>query len=326
MMAVRQLIAKVADATSPVLIQGETGTGKEMVARALHDRSSRRDEPFVAVNCAALPGSLVESLLFGHERGAFTGAEQRRRGQIELARGGTLLLDEIAEMPVELQAKLLRVLEQRCYRPLGAEADLPLRARVVAATHADLRNLVSQGRFRQDLFYRLDVVTIPLPRLADRGDDFDELLSAFVKASGRDVYFTNAAAEWLRHRKWPGNVRELKNVVERIALLANDDGVDVADLEALVPASTTEAAADPMAEIERFAEWFLEQPGAAGSRLDLVEHAILKRAVERSGGNKAAAARLIGIDRKIFDRRWERCSNELPPASLPPGVRRLGSG
>jgi DNA-binding NtrC family response regulator len=321
MAAVRKLIARVADAQSPVLIQGETGTGKELVARALHDDSTRSDEPFVAVNCAALPGSLVESLLFGHERGAFTGAEQRRRGQIELARGGTLLLDEIAELPLDLQAKLLRVLEQRSFRPLGAESELPVRARVLAATHADLKNLVAQGRFRQDLFYRLDVVTIALPRLSERGADFDELLATFARASGRDLGFTKASIEWLRARDWPGNVRQLKNVVERIALLADDDLVDVADLEQLLGNDGGGAHA-AMAEIERFAEWFLSQPGTEGSRLELVEHAILKQAIDRCGGNKTAAARLVGIDRKILERRWERTSAEGAPTSL--GMRRIG--
>jgi DNA-binding NtrC family response regulator len=321
MMAVKQLIARVADAPSPVLIQGETGTGKELVARALHENSTRSDEPFVAVNCAALPGPLVESLLFGHERGAFTGAEQRRRGQIELARGGTLLLDEIAEMPLELQAKLLRVLEQRYFRPLGSETELPVRARVLAATHADLKTLVAQGRFRQDLFYRLDVVTIALPRLSERGADFDELLAAFAKTSGRDLGFTKPAIEWLRGHDWPGNVRQLKNVVERIALLADDDLVDVTDLEQIV-GSNGRGADAAMAEIERFAEWFLAQPGPAGSRLELVEHAILKQAIDRCGGNKTAAARLVGIDRKILERRWERSSAESAPGSL--GVRRIG--
>src|SRR6185369_126352 len=194
---VRRVIERVAESGSTVLVRGETGTGKELVARALHETSSRRAEPFQAVNCSALPGTLIESLIFGHERGAFTGAERRRRGQLELAGAGTLLLDEIAEMPTELQAKLLRVLEDRRFRPLGAEIELPLRARIVAATHVDLEQRIAQGRFREDLFYRLNVVTVTLPSLADRGDDMLELLATFAGEGTRKLRFTDGAIAWL---------------------------------------------------------------------------------------------------------------------------------
>src|SRR5262249_7293304 len=162
------------------------------------------------VNCSALPGTLIESLIFGHERGAFTGAERRMRGQLEQAGAGTILLDEIAEMPTELQAKLLRVLEDRRFRPLGAETELPLRARVLAPTHVDLEERIAQGRFRGDLFYRLDVVTVTLPSLADRPEDLPELLSAFCAESSRRLRFTDGAIAYLLRRPWPGNVRELR--------------------------------------------------------------------------------------------------------------------
>ena len=193
MESVRHMIRRVADANATVLIRGETGTGKELVARALHEMSGRRNEPFVAVNCSALPGTLIESLIFGHERGAFTGAERRTRGQLELAGGGTMLLDEIAEMPIDLQAKLLRVLEDRRFRPLGAEEERPLMARIVASTHVDLQRRIHEGRFREDLYYRLNVVTLQVPSLAERVEDIPELVSSFSGELPRKLRFTENA-------------------------------------------------------------------------------------------------------------------------------------
>jgi DNA-binding NtrC family response regulator len=309
---VRRLVERVAESSSTVLIRGETGTGKEMVARALHEMSSRRSEPFIAVNCSALPGTLIESLIFGHERGAFTGAERRQRGQLELAGGGTILLDEIAEMPTELQAKLLRVLEDRRFRPLGAEQEIPLRARVLAATHVDLDQRKEMGSFRQDLFYRLNVVTVFLPSLAERGDDLIELLQAFCAELPRKLHFTDEAIAWLMRRQWPGNVRELRNVVERLALLADSDLIDVPVLEEL---AAERPVPDAAAEIDRMARAILALPERLGSKLRVIERAVLHHAIESCGGNKAAAARLIGVDRKVLERRWDRHINEEPPSS-----------
>jgi two-component system response regulator HydG len=306
---VRRLVARVADANCAVLIRGETGSGKEMVARALHEMSARRDQPFIAVNCSALPGALIESLIFGHERGAFTGADRRVRGQLELARGGTLLLDEIAEMPAELQAKLLRVLEDRRFRPLGAESELPVRARILAATHVDLERGIGEGRFREDLYYRLNVVTIDVPPLSERGNDLVELLLAFCSELPRKIRFSDDAIQWLSRRRWSGNVRELRNVVERVALLSETDLVDVAVLEELARETS-----DATREIDRIARTLLALPSNLGSKLDVIERAILHHAIEVSGGNKSAAARLIGVDRKALERKWERLSDE-PPAS-----------
>jgi two-component system response regulator HydG len=306
---VRRLVARVADANCAVLIRGETGSGKEMVARALHEMSARRDQPFIAVNCSALPGALIESLIFGHERGAFTGADRRVRGQLELARGGTLLLDEIAEMPAELQAKLLRVLEDRRFRPLGAESELPVRARILAATHVDLERGIGEGRFREDLYYRLNVVTIDVPPLSERGNDLVELLLAFCSELPRKIRFSDDAIQWLSRRRWSGNVRELRNVVERVALLSEADLVDVAVLEELARETS-----DATREIDRIARTLLALPSNLGSKLDVIERAILHHAIEVSGGNKSAAARLIGVDRKALERKWERLSDE-PPAS-----------
>jgi DNA-binding NtrC family response regulator len=303
---VRRLVRRVADAGATVLIRGETGTGKELVARALHESSSRRSEPFVAVNCSALPGTLIESLVFGHERGAFTGAERRTRGQLELAGSGTILLDEIAEMPMELQAKLLRVLEDRRFRPLGAEDERPLAARVLASTHVDLERRIAEGRFREDLFYRLNVVTIQVPSLADRLEDVPELVTRFAADLSRKLRFTDRAMAWLSHRPWPGNVRELRNVIERVALLAESDEVDATTLEEL---ARLPSASDARGEIDRMARALLALPERLGSKLDVIERAVLHHAIESCGGNKSAAARLVGVDRKALERRWERLSD-----------------
>ncbi len=303
MESVRKLIMRVADADATVLIRGETGTGKELVARALHEASPRRDQPFVAVNCSALPGPLMESLLFGHERGAFTGAERRARGQFEQAGAGTILLDEIAEMPADLQAKLLRVLEDRTFRPLGSETIVPLRARVLAATHVDLEGRMTTGRFREDLFYRLNVVRIELPSLAERADDVPELIVAFATKLHRKLRFTDGAMTWLAHRPWHGNVRELRNLIERLALLAEDDYIDVPVLEALCgPVSPVQG----RNEIDRLARALLALPDRLGSKLAVMERAVLHHAIEVCGGNKSAAARMLGVDRRALERKWER--------------------
>jgi DNA-binding NtrC family response regulator len=301
----RRLVLRVADAEATVLIRGETGSGKELVARALHEASRRRNEPFIAVNCSALPGTLIESLVFGHERGAFTGAERRTRGQLELAGSGTILLDEIAEMPGELQAKLLRVLEDRKFRPLGAEEERPLHARVVAATHVDLERRIAEGRFREDLFYRLNVVTIHVPPLAERIEDVPELVARFVSDQPRKLRFTDTAMGWLARRPWAGNVRELRNVIQRIALLAEHDVIDVTTLDELAGP----AVGDTRIEVDRMARSLLALPERLGSKLDVIERAVLHHAIESCGGNKSAAARLIGVDRKALERRWERLSD-----------------
>jgi DNA-binding NtrC family response regulator len=301
---VRRLVERVADAPSPVLIRGETGSGKEMVARAIHETSRRSGQRFLAVNCSALPGTLVESLIFGHERGAFTGASRRVRGQLELAGSGTLLLDEIAEMPSELQAKLLRVLEDHLFRPLGSEEEIPLRARVLAATHVDLETRMRRGQFREDLFYRLNVVAIDLPSLSERQEDLHELVHAFIAELPRKLRFSEEAMNWMRKRSWPGNVRELKNTIERLALLSDSADMDIALLREIVGDDANRSTM----EVEQLAKAILALPSGLGSKLDVVERAVLHQAVEVCSGNKSAAARLIGVDRKALERKWERLS------------------
>jgi DNA-binding NtrC family response regulator len=273
-----------------------------MVARSIHDLSDRRAEPMVAVNCAAIPSALLESMLFGHERGAFTGAERRSPGRFAAARSGTILLDEIGEMPLDLQAKFLRVLEDARYLPVGAEQEVELRARVVASTNVDLAARVADGRFRSDLFYRLDVVTIRLPPMSQRVEDIEELVVALNDALPRRLRYTPKAIEWLAHRPWPGNVRELKNVLRRLSVMAEDDLVDVATLVELVPPT---GAADAQSILARLVDAALDAPDDGRSRQQLLDRLLVERAIARCGGNKSAAARLVGLPRKVFTRRLE---------------------
>jgi len=210
-------------------------------------------------------------------------------------------------MPVELQAKLLRVLEDRRFRPLGGEEELPLRARVIAATHVDLQRHMAEGRFREDLFYRLNVVSIEVPSLAERGEDVILLLHSFVAGLSRRLRFTDSAVDWIQRRRWPGNVRELRNAVERLALLSDSDTIDVAVLEDLIGGQLSDGAR----EVDRMARAILALPARIGSKLDLIERAVLHHAVEMCSGNKSAAARLLGVNRKSLERKLDRFSE--PP-------------
>jgi len=295
---VRKLARRVADADAPILVRGATGSGKEMVARAIHYSGKRANEPLLAVNCSALPGTLIESLVFGHQRGAFTGADRRVRGQLELAGAGTLLLDEIAEMPIELQAKLLRVIEDRKFRPLGAEEEVTLDARIIAATHVDLERRIENGTFREDLYFRLNVVTIDVPPLRERDDDIPHLVQTFASEQARALRFTDAAIIWLRTHHWPGNVRELKNAIERLALLSESDDIDVAILEELVGNDS----AVVERELTRLAKTLLTLTTKEPSKLDAIQRALVEQALAVAKGNKSAAARLLGVHRKMLER------------------------
>ncbi len=275
-------LQKAARADLPVLLSGETGSGKEVAARFLHDSSARAAAPFVAINCAAIPRDLAESLLFGHEKGAFTGATARRQGVAEEAAGGTLFLDEIAELPLDLQAKLLRLVEARAFRPLGAKADIPFRARIVAATHADLTERVRAGAFREDLYFRLNVIALAVPPLRARTEDVAMLARGFLPAVPRKDFAPDAVEALLAH-DWPGNVRELRNRVERAAALGDGDTIGVDDL---FPETTLDFAA-PRGEI-------------SGSLDDAAKAAIKDRvrdALTKTGGNRSEAARLLGVSR-----------------------------
>jgi sigma-54 specific flagellar transcriptional regulator A len=228
------LIRQVAAHDSSVLILGESGTGKEVVARAVHDTSRRRNGPFVAVNCGAIPGELLESELFGHEKGSFTGAYSARRGRFEIAEGGTLFLDEIGDMSLPMQVKLLRVLQERVFERVGNHQPISCNVRIVAATHRNLDEAILRGQFRGDLFYRLNVFPIEMPSLRERIEDLDDLIGEFAaqnaQAGRRALRFAPRALEALRRHPWPGNVRELANLVERLSILSTDGNVDLLQL------------------------------------------------------------------------------------------------
>jgi len=274
-----EIAETVASSRAPVLIQGESGTGKELLARFLHERGARRGRPFVAVNCAALPRELLESELFGHERGAFTGAVTRKIGKFELANGGTLLLDEVSEMEVGLQAKLLRVLQEYEVDRVGGAAPLPVDVRVVATTNRRLRDLVGKGAFREDLYYRLTVIPLVVPPLRERRGDVELLADHFLRRfdTGQRRTLSPAAREALTARSWPGNVRELENTLERAALLARGPVLEPADLE------------DRDAAPARAAD------GLAGLTLREVERQLILQTLKRTENNRTQAARLLGI-------------------------------
>ena len=298
MLRLYRTIEKVAATDATVLVVGESGTGKELVARTLHRASRRSNGPFVAVNCAAIPETLIESELFGHEKGSFTGAHRRREGRFEEADGGTLLLDEIASMPLPLQASLLRVLQERRVTRVGGTGEVECDVRVVAASNRDLPGLVAEGGFREDLYYRLNVVPVVLPPLRDRLDDVPMLAASFLEQAaarhGIEVAsLSPAVLRALMEHGWPGNVRELANVVERLVLLAEDGRVNLDDL----PAEVRCAGAGRNSPFRLPAE---------GLVWDRVEADLLRQALERSQGNRAAAARLLGLGYKALLYRLEK--------------------
>jgi len=282
----------VARTNVTVLLSGETGTGKDLLARALHEASPRSRGPFVAINCAALPESLVESEMFGHKRGAFTGALDDRLGHVRSAEGGTLFLDEVGELPLTVQAKLLRFLESGECMPVGDSRVVKVDVRVIAATHQNLAKLVSEGRFREDLYYRLQVVPLELPALRERSGDIDMLLNRFLLhfAGEHGVpapQLTQEARSALRRHGWPGNVREMRNLCERLVVLFNGRTVDVGNL----PREITQAAGKSMASQDGF-----HLPDE-GIDLEWLESEMIRQALERARGNKSRAARLLGITR-----------------------------
>jgi len=279
-----------------VIITGETGTGKELAARAIHDRSPRQNRPYIAINCAAVPESLIESELFGHERGAFTGADRRREGCFERANGGSLLLDEITEMRPEMQAKLLRVLEEKRILRLGASKDLPIDVRVFAASNRSLRQAIREGRLREDLYYRLNVYTVELPPLRDRLEDLPLLVEHFIQEFNREHKkrvqgMDQDCLDALRAHAWPGNVRELRNVVQRAVIRCPSPMLSVGDLP-------------PEAAVRRApnAHFMVE----LGSSIHEVERELIVRTLVYAGGNKKRASDILGMSRRSLYNRLER--------------------
>ncbi len=298
-----QQIGLAAPTNATVLIRGESGVGKELVAAALHHASKRRDGPLVCMNCAALSPSLLESELFGHEKGAFTGATERKRGKFEVADGGTLMLDEIGEMDAETQAKFLRVLEGHPFERVGGHEPIRVDVRVVAATNRDLQQMVRDGEFRQDLYYRLHVVEIVVPPLRRRENDClllaDYFLEQFNREMGRKIQgFTEAAKKRLLAYSWPGNIRELKNAIERAVVLNTKDHVDASDL-VLSPA-THGGSVEPSLE------------GSPEISLAELEQLHIERVLRFTDGNKSRAASILGIERSTLDRKLKRFAEEKP--------------
>jgi two-component system response regulator HydG len=291
MRQVSELIAQVAASEATILILGESGTGKEVVARQIHESSDRARGPFVKVSCAALPETLLEAELFGYERGAFTGADRRKPGRFELAQGGTLFLDEIGDIPLEMQVKLLRVLQEREFDRLGGTSPIKADVRVLAATHRDLKGLVDKGQFREDLYYRLAVIPIEVPPLRDRREDVPLLVAHFVEKFAKDRVpdVESEALEALMAWDWPGNVRELENAMERAVVLSKDGRIGTRQLPPhILP---------DQGDVE---QGYLRVP--LGTSMREIEDLLIKQAMEISGGDKQKAATLLGISARTITR------------------------
>ncbi len=301
MRKIYQVVEQAAPTSASVLVNGESGTGKELVAQTVHQLSPRSAQPFVPLNCAAIPDTLLESELFGHEKGAFTGAIARRPGSFELANRGTLFLDEISEMTPTTQAKLLRVLQERTFRPLGGVREQSVDIRVIAATNVEPLEAVRQGKLREDLYYRLNVFNIRLPPLRDRKDDIPLLVQAFIREfnarNNRSVAgLTDAAMHVIERYDWPGNVRELRNVMERSTIVAKGALIDVAELPPLAnPPAAPRAAAGGL---------------IPGTTVDEAERQLIEVTLQHTGGNKTRAAEMLGISLKTLHNKLNRMKEE----------------
>jgi two-component system NtrC family response regulator len=278
-------LVRVAKTSATVLVQGESGTGKELLARAIHARSARKARPFVAINCGAIPETLLESELFGHEKGAYTGAHVQRKGKLEGAEGGTLFLDEIGEMSAPLQVKLLRFLQERQIERIGGRQPIPVDVRVIAATNKELKSELQAGRFREDLYYRLSVVNLRVPPLRERGEDIVVIANAFLRKGGhehrRNLRFSSGALDALTRYSWPGNVRELENAVQRAVIMARGRLVEAADLGIEVEVGSA------------------ERPSLREARGRAEREAVVD-ALMQTRGNISQAARHLGVSRPTF--------------------------
>ncbi len=288
MQHLKQLMLKVAKSQAPVYIKGESGTGKEMVARLIHKNGPRADKPFVAINCGAIPSELMESEFFGHKKGSFTGASSDKEGLFKSAEGGTLFLDEIAELPLAMQVKLLRAIQERCIRPVGSEKEVPVNVRILSASHQDLAKLVDDGRFRQDLFYRINVIEIIVPPLRDRKADIPELVQYFVeRLSARNQMsaptISQPVIDKLKGHSFPGNIRELENILERAITLSIDDNINAEDI---MLSGSDQKDATPASERANL---------PLDDYLESIEKQEIIKALEQTDFNKTAAAELLGI-------------------------------
>ena len=298
---VRGMIAKVARSQAPVHISGESGTGKELVARMIHEAGPRRDEPFIPINCGAIPTELMESEFFGHRKGSFTGAVGDKIGLVQTAEGGTLFLDEVADLPLHMQVKLLRVIQEKAIKPVGQANEIPVDVRILSATHNDLNELVEDGRFREDLFYRINVIELRVPPLRERGEDALMLahhtLARLAQGQGASVpHLTQRAQNALLGYRFPGNVRELENILERALTLCSGDEIDVDDLQLRPEQATSSATIDHSAPL--------------GTHLEEIEREAIVKALEQTRYNKTAAAKVLGISFRALRYRIKRLGIE----------------
>lgn len=305
MRALREQILRIADSEAAVAIVGESGSGKELAARDLHTHSQRKDHPFIAVNCGAIPEALMESEFFGHRRGAFTGAHEERSGFFQAAHRGTLFLDEVAELPPSMQVKLLRALQERAVRKLGGQREETVDVRIVSATNRDLSEAVRRGEFRQDLYYRLQVIELRLPPLRDRREDIPLLCDAILRrlAGDRQPMLSEAAMRRLSAHDFPGNVRELENILERALALIPDQIIEAEDLQfESAPLSSNTIASSPVSPDHADAALPLCLP----AHLRMVERALLRRALRQARFQRAQAAQLLGISLRQLRYRMQR--------------------
>ena len=326
---VLEMVRKVAPSETSVLVRGESGTGKELLAKAIHENSSRRSGPLISVNCAALSSSLLESELFGHVKGSFTGAHEDKAGRFELAHSGTLFLDEIGDISAETQVKLLRVLQQREFEPVGGTKTIQVDVRLIAATHQNLEKLIAEGKFREDLYYRLNVISILLPPLRERPDDILDLAVFFLKSAStrggkRIARFDDDALNALMRYSWPGNIRELQNVIERAVVLAERETVELVDLPFEIqnmPKSVSDSDRrglvrhSPLADAGNHLNWTEDDPAS--------ERRILVEALHQCHGNKTKAARQLGLPRSTYFSKLKKYGITDDEQNEPPRYGRL---
>src|SRR6266849_1022305 len=313
---VMRMVARLKDTRTPVLITGESGTGKELVARAIHYRGSYSKRPFVAVDCGSLVPTLIESELFGYEKGAFTGANRSKDGLFQTANGGTIFLDEIGELSMELQAKLLRVLQEKEVRPVGSNQRFKVDVRVIAATNRDLETAYKEGKFRKDLYFRLNVVTLHLPALRDRKSDVPALVHFFLDklAPGKMITLSAAAMGCMLDYDWPGNVRELENCIERAVALGSEDSIKLHDLPPAVSLEQADSstsvrvglAPSPSMHVDEFAPVLAGKPPVSATDLEELERATIQRVFQQVNGDKSRARKMLGISRATLYRKLKR--------------------
>lgn len=298
------MVLRIASSSLSVLITGPTGCGKEVIASVIHHMRGEPHLPFVDLNCAAIPETLMESLLFGHEKGVFTGATVKHQGYLAMTGRGTLFLDEIGDLPLSQQARLLRVIETREFRTLGGTENIPFEGRIIAATHANLESMIKSKRFREDLYYRLNVLNLEIPSLNERRQDIPEFINFFLRKTEHPVDFSDEAVRMLMALDWPGNIRQLKNTLEKIALLSDENPITEKSVRAFAPHHTDFIDIS----FEHMADRVIDL--ACDNKVERMEAALVRRALQRAGGNKSQAARFLCVHRKYIERKIKILKND----------------